>query len=99
MTLEDEALVFGFNEGEASWNTGQDSAHATSDYLLESFDERQFFLVESGIFRNGVDDVRGVPFLQLAGDVVDEEFVAGKGQAVLGIEVREVREFVGELSA
>jgi hypothetical protein len=40
-----------------------------------------------------------VPFLQLAGYVVDEEFVAGNGQTVLGIEVCEVREPVGELVA
>jgi len=40
-----------------------------------------------------------VPFLQLEGDVVDEQFVAGNGQPVLGIEVCEVRELVGELVA
>jgi hypothetical protein len=33
-----------------------------------------------------------VPFPQLDGDVVDKEFVAGNGQPVLGIEIREVRE-------
>ena len=38
-------------------------------------------------------------FLQLDGDVADEEFVAGNGQAVLGIEVCEVRELVCELVA
>jgi len=40
-----------------------------------------------------------MPFLQLEGDVVDEQFVAGNRQAVLGIEVFEVRELVGELVA
>ena len=37
--------------------------------------------------------------LQLAEDVVDEEFVARNRQAVLGIEVFEVRELVDELVA
>jgi hypothetical protein len=99
MALEDEAFVLGLDKGEASGNAGQDSAHAASDDLPESLDERQFFLVECGVFRYGVDDVWRVPFLQLEGDVADEEFVVGNGQAVLGIEVREVREFVDELSA
>jgi hypothetical protein len=38
-----------------------------------------------------------VPSLQFEGDVADEEFVAGYGQAVLRIEVCEVRELVCEL--
>src|SRR5437588_553543 len=99
MTLEDETFVLCLDKGEASGNAAQDGAHAAPDDLLESLDERQLFLVERGVFRDGVDDVRRVPFLQLESDVVDEEFVAGNGQAVLRIEVREVREFVGKLSA
>ena len=31
MTLEDEAFVLSFDEGEASGNTGEDGAHAASD--------------------------------------------------------------------
>jgi hypothetical protein len=38
-----------------------------------------------------------VPLPQLEGDVVDEEFVAGNGQAVLRIEVLEVCKLAGEL--
>ena len=99
VTLEDEAFALCLDEGEASGNAGEDGAHGAADDLLESFDEREFFLVERGVFRDGEDDVGGVPFLQLEGDVVDEEFVAGNGQAVLGIEVCEVRELFGELVA
>ena len=40
-----------------------------------------------------------MPFLQLEGDVVDEQFVSGNGQAVPGIEFFEVRELVCELVA
>lgn len=99
MTLKNEALVLCLNEGEASRNAGEDGAHAASDDLLESLDEREFFLVKRGVFGDGEDDFGRVPFLQLEGDIVDEQFVAGNGQAVLGIEVREVRELVGELVA
>lgn len=38
-------------------------------------------------------------FLQLKGDVVDEKFVAGNRNAILGIEVCEVRELARELVA
>ena len=99
MALEDEAFVLCLDEGEAPGNAGEDGAHAASDDLLESFDEREFFLVERGVFGNDEDDVGRVPSLQLAGDVVDEEFVARNRQAVLGIEVFEVRELVDELVA
>ena len=99
VTLQDEAFVLGLDEGEASGNAGEHGAHAASDDLLESFDERKFFLVKRGVFGDGEDDVGRVPFLQLKGDVVDEEFVAGNGQTVLGIEVCEVRELAGELVA
>jgi hypothetical protein len=99
VTLKDEAFVLCLNEGETSRNAGEDGAHAASDDLLESIDEREFFLVECGVFGDGEDDVGRVPSLQLEGDVVDEEFVAGNGQTVLGIEVCEVREFVDELVA
>ena len=61
-------------------------------FLLESLDERKFFLVEREVFGDDKDDFATVPFLQLEGDVVDEQFVAGNGQPVLGIEVCEVRE-------
>jgi hypothetical protein len=40
-----------------------------------------------------------VPSLQFDGDVIDGEFVASEGQAVLEIEVREVRKLAGELAA
>ena len=99
MTLENEAFVFRFDEGEACWYTGEDSTHAASDDLLESFSEREFLLVERRVFRNCKDDVGRVSFPQLDCDVVDEEFVAGNGQAVLGIEVREVCELVSKLVA
>jgi hypothetical protein len=97
VTLEDEAFVLCLDERKPPRNTGENGAYAASDDLLESFDEREFFLVERGVFGDGEDRVGGVPFLQLDCDVIDEEFVAGNGQAVLGIEVCEVRELVGEL--
>lgn len=96
VTLEDKAFVLRLDEGEASWNAGEDAPHAAPDDLFESFDERKFLLVELGVFGDGKDNVGRVPFLQLKGDVVNEEFVAGNGQAVLGIEVCEVRELAGE---
>jgi len=99
VTLKDKAFVLCLNEGEASRNAGKDGAHAASDDLLESLDEREFFLVERGVFGDDKDDFGTVPFLQLEGDVVDEQFVARNGQAVLGIEICEVRELVGELVA
>ncbi len=99
MTLKDEAFVLCLDEGEASWDAGEDGAHAASDDLLESLDEREFFLVERWVFGDGEDDSGTAPFLQFLGDVVDEELVAGNGQAELGIEVCEVRKLVGELVA
>src|SRR5258708_34462528 len=99
MTLEDETFVLCLDKGEASGNAAQDGAHAAPDDLLESLDERQLLLVERGVFRDGVDDLRRVPFLQLESDVVDEEFVAGHGQAGLRIEVLEVRGIGGNLAA
>jgi hypothetical protein len=44
---------------------------------LRAFDEREFLLVERGVFGDGGDDVGRVPFLQLARNVVDKKFVAG----------------------
>ena len=41
------------------------------------------------VFGDYENRVTRVPFLQLHCDVVDEEFVAGNGQAVLGIKVCE----------
>lgn len=99
MALEDETFVLRLYEGEASGNAGEDGAHAASDDLFESVDEREFFLIERGVLGDGENDVGRVSFLQLEGDVVDEEFVAGNGQAVPGIEVCEVCELVGELAA
>jgi hypothetical protein len=100
VTFEDEASVLRFDEGEASRNAGEDCAHAPSDDLLECFDEREFFLIECGVFGDYEDDVGRMPFLQLDCDVVDQEFVAGRnGEAILGIKVCEVRELVGELAA
>jgi len=99
VTFEDEAFVFRLNEREASGNAGEDSAHAASDRLLESFEKQQFLLIERGVFRDCENNARRVPFLQLNGDVLDEKFVAGNRNAVLGIEVCEVRELVGELVA
>src|SRR5439155_15374185 len=99
VTLKDETLVLCFDELEATRNTREHGAYAASDNLREGFDEREFFLVERRVFGYGEDDVRRVPFLQLDCNVVDEEFIAGKGQAVLGIEVCEVRELVGKLVA
>ena len=55
--------------------------------------------VERWVFGDGEDDSGTAPFLQFLSDVVDEELVAGNGQAELGIEVREVRELVTELVA
>jgi len=99
VTLKDEAFVLCLDEGEAARNAREDGAHAAPDDLLESLDEREFFLVERWVFGDGEDDSRTAPFLQFLGDVVDEELVAGDGQAKLGIEVGEVRELVGELVA
>jgi len=97
MAFEDEAFVLCLDEGKASGNAGENSAYAASDDLLESFEERELFLVECGVFRDGEDDVGRVPFLQLDSDVVDKEFVALNGQTVLGIKVGEVRELADEL--
>ena len=82
-----------------SGNAGEDGAHASSDDLLETFDEREFFLIEREVFGDCEDDARRVPFFQLDCYVVDEEFVAGNGQGELGIEVCEVREPLGEFVA
>jgi hypothetical protein len=99
MTLEDESLVLCLDEGEASWNAGEDGPHAAADNLLESFDEREFSLIERGIFGDCEDYVGRVPFLQLDRCVFDEEFVPGNRQAVFGIEVFKVGELAGELMA
>ena len=40
-----------------------------------------------------------MPFPQLDCDVLDEEFIAGNRQSILGVEVREMRELVGEFVA
>src|SRR5689334_22666630 len=87
-----EALILCFNEGEASGNAGEHSAHTTSDDLFESFEKREILLVEPCVFRDGEDNTRGVSFLQFSCDVVDEKFIAGNGDPVLGIEITEVRE-------
>jgi hypothetical protein len=50
MALKDEAFVLRLNEGEASWNAGEDGAHAASHDALKQIDERELFLVERGIF-------------------------------------------------
>jgi hypothetical protein len=99
VTFEDEPFILCLDEGEASGNAGENGAHAASDDPLESFDEQQFFLVERGVFGDGEDDVGMVPFLQLEGVVVDNEFVARNGQMVLGNEVCDMRELVRELVA
>ena len=99
MTLKDEAFILSLNEGKAARNAGEDGAHAASDSLLESLDEREFFLVQRGIFGNGKDDLGRVPFLQLVGGVTDEESIAGNRQAVFGIEVCKVYKLAYELVA
>jgi len=67
-----------------------------SDSLLKSLHEREFLLVESGIFRNSVDEVGAMPSLQLARYLIDEEFIAGDLDAVPGIEVCKVCQQFGE---
>jgi hypothetical protein len=79
VTLKDETFVLCLNEGEAFWNAGENGAHAASDDLLESLDEREFFLIERGVFGDREVDFGGVSFLQLEGNVVDEKFIAENG--------------------
>src|SRR3974377_1495897 len=62
MALKNKAFVLRLDKREASGNAGQHSPHATPDDLLESLDERQFFLVECGIFGYGVDVLWRVRF-------------------------------------
>jgi len=80
VTLKDEAFVLCFHEGEVSGNAREDSTHATSYYLLECFDKRQFLLVERGVFGDGENDTWRMALLQFKGDVIDKQFVAGNGQ-------------------
>jgi hypothetical protein len=63
MTLEDEAFVLRLDENEVSRNAGEEGANTASDDLFESFDEREFFLVERRVFGDGEDDVGRVAFL------------------------------------
>ena len=74
--FEDETFVLGFNEREASGNTGEHSPHAAPDDLPESFEKRQFLLIERGVVRDGENDARRVSSLQLKGGVIDKKFVA-----------------------
>jgi hypothetical protein len=67
--------------------------------LLECLDEREFLLVEGRVFGDGEHEFARLPFLQLAGDVIYKEFIAGDGQSILWVEVCEVSELVGELMA
>src|SRR5579863_3546784 len=98
MPFEDEPFVFRLDKGEAPGYARKDCAHPASDDLIERIDERKFLLVESGVLRDCQHHVRGVPFLQLSCDVVNEELVAGNRQAVLSIEIVEVRELARELA-
>jgi len=83
VTLKNETLVFCLNKGEASRNAGEDRGHAASDDLLECLDEREFLLVEGWGFGDGEHEFARLPFLQLAGDVIYKEFIAGDGQSIL----------------
>ena len=99
VTLEDEAFVFCFDEGKTSRKARENSAHAATNDLFESVDEREFFLIKRGVFGNGEHDFGRAALLQLKGDVVDKELIAGNGNAIFRIEVFEVRKLVGELVA
>jgi hypothetical protein len=96
--LQDEALVLGFDERKAAGNAGEDRAHTAPD-PFDSFDEPELLLVESGIFGNREDNGGRTPLLQLTNKLAGGELVAGNGDAVFGIEVREVSEHAGELVA
>lgn len=97
VTLKNEAFVLSFHERKSPRDAGEYSPHALAHDLLESIQERQFFLIEQRVFRYGEDDAGSMAFLQLKGDVIYEKFVTRDRQAVLGIEVSKVSELVGEL--
>ena len=58
-----------------------------------------FFLVECGVFGKNVNNRGTVALLQLAGDVLGEEFASRNGQTVPGIEICNVGELVSELAS
>jgi len=84
VTLEYEAFVLRLDEGEVSGNVGEDGAHAASDDLAESFDEREFFLVEGGVFRHGEDDVGECRFCNSMAMSSAKSLLLGKGRRYLG---------------
>src|ERR1700722_7230254 len=61
VTLEDEALVFVFNEGEAAGDAGKNCAHASTNDLSESIGEQNVPLIERGVLRDGKDNGGAVP--------------------------------------
>jgi hypothetical protein len=67
--------------------------------LLESLDEREFFLVELWVFGDGEHEFARLPFLQLAGDVIYKKLIAGDWQAIPRVEVGEVSELASEFVA
>jgi hypothetical protein len=97
MALKDKAFIFGLHESQSSWNTRQDCAHPSPYDLLQSLDERDFLLIDRRILGDGKNNLRGVPLVQLSGDVVNEKPVAGNWNTILRVEILEVSELTCEL--
>ena len=97
MALKDKAFIFGLHESESSWNTRQNCAHPSPYDLLQNLDKRDFLLIERRILGDGKNNLRGVPLVQLSGDVVYEKPVAGNWKTILRVEILEVSELAREL--
>src|SRR5258708_2097557 len=60
VTLEDETLVFGLDEGETARDAGEDCAHASADDLVGGGAQPAVSLCECGVLTDGDDDRRAV---------------------------------------